>query len=132
MAKTILVMFPIQAGKELLELLDKSEFDARVAAWIYSREDDEWKLVLAAPSIEKTGYSPVYGLIQTLLPRLPRHEEALRELQLSDIALYGFTDYFIREFRRRVHVGREDPPQLMRLASIEGVPVDEAYVYRSI
>ena len=33
---------------------------------------------------------------------------------------------------RIVHVEREAPPQLMRLASIEGVPVDEAYVYRSI
>ena len=71
-------------------------------------------------------------MIQSLLPDLPRHDEALRQMTLSDIALRRFNEYFTREFRRIVHVGREDPPKLIRLASIEGVPVDEAYVYRSI
>ena len=55
MAKTILVMFPMQAGKELFDLLDATEFDARVAAWVYNRDDDEWKLTLASPFVEKTG-----------------------------------------------------------------------------
>ena len=132
MAKTVLVMFPMQAGKELLDLLDKTDFDARVAAWIYNREDDEWRLALASPFIERCGEGSGYQLLQTLLPRLPRHEEALREIRLGDIDLYAFRSHFIREFRRRVHVEREDSPQLMRLFSIEGVPVDEAYVYRSI
>ena len=132
MAKTILVMFPMQAGKGLLDLLDETEFDVRVAAWIYNREEDEWKFTLASPFIEKNGALTAFRLLQTLLPKLPRHDEALRQMTLSDISLRGYKEYFTREFFRIVHVGREDPPQLMRLASIEGVPVDEAYVYRSI
>lgn len=132
MAKTILVMFPMQAGKALLNLLDETEFDARVAFWRYSREDDEWRFVLASPFIEKNGEGSGYRLLQTLLPKLPYYEEALRQITLSDIELYAFRSHFIKAFRRSVHVGLEDPPQLMRLSSFEGVPVDEAYVYRSI
>ena len=125
-------MFPIPAAKRLIEELDKTEFEVVMASWLYNREDDEWKLVIASPFIDKNGALAGYKFVRETLDQIPQDpEESLRPLTTLDIVLRGSKDRFTKEFRKRVEVGRDEYPKMVRLNPIEGVPIDDAYVYRS-
>jgi len=49
MAETILVKSDIDAGQELLRILDDSGFPVSAAAWIYFPDAEEWRLVMRTP-----------------------------------------------------------------------------------
>ena len=49
MAETILVNSDIEAGRELVRVLDESGFPVTAAAWIYFPDVQEWRLVIRTP-----------------------------------------------------------------------------------
>jgi hypothetical protein len=53
MAETILVNSDIEAGRELVGLLDEAGFPVTAAAWIYFPDIGEWRLVIRSPKAAK-------------------------------------------------------------------------------
>jgi len=49
MVKPDLTTQMIDAGRQLLELLDRQQFGARASFWFYFPESDRWRFVVASP-----------------------------------------------------------------------------------
>jgi len=49
MAEAVLVNDDIQAGSELVQILDEARFPVTGAAWIYFPDAEEWRLVIRTP-----------------------------------------------------------------------------------
>jgi hypothetical protein len=45
----------IDAGRELLEALDRAKFRARACFWFYFPESDRWRFVVASPEVRSRG-----------------------------------------------------------------------------
>ena len=70
MDKTVLVDEMIGAGRKLIEALDESPFKVTAAMWFYLSENDEWRLIIASPYIDKEGPRKSYEFIQDQLDKL--------------------------------------------------------------
>ena len=53
MAQPILVKEDIEAGMELVRLLDAKNFTVTAAAWIYFPDIEEWRLLVRTPRAEQ-------------------------------------------------------------------------------
>ncbi len=130
MAKTILVMFPLQAGKRLIELLDKTDFDVQVAFWYYHEERDVWYLTLASPLVDKLGPTEPYLRLRTMIDTMEQDpDESLVPLSLDNIEVRGMKYPLIKDVQKQIKTDIDQRIQPFR-AYAGGIYLD-SYVYRS-
>ena len=138
MAKTILVMFPLEEGKRLIDALEQEGIPLKAALWLYFDEADEWRLVLASPLIDTKGPRHVYERIQAVLDA---NKENM-SISLSDISLLSPDDPIIKPLtealnekvanegmrvKKSVITGKGDDGRHHRQAS--SVYLEDAYIY---
>jgi len=113
----------IQAGKHLIEELDRHKFLAKTALWLYEEEVDRWSLVIATPHRRSMGPLKSYRSVQKVLSGIET------TLDLGSISLVDTKDRLIKglstPFRRRADAAG----YRLSHAIISGRVVD-AYIYR--
>jgi hypothetical protein len=123
---TVLVDTDIEAGRRLLDSLDKANFPVDAALWLYSPDSDDWRLTIASNLVDSLGPLQTYGRIQTVLTTMP---PGFR-LALKDIAVVSPKSPLIQALRDSVPVAADGREFRLRQSAISGVFVDDAYIYR--
>jgi hypothetical protein len=97
MDKATLVGIDLEAGRDLLKLLDEAKFKVTAAAWVHLPEFSDWRLWIASPVYDSEGIFEALRRIQVVLrkasPRMP--------IELDQITVVSPKDPVIRDLRRR-------------------------------
>lgn len=124
MATTQLVSDLIDAGERLIEILDGEQISVTSAFWYYDTDAEQWRLILAIPSVEEQGAAEAQKVIGAVLQR-----GAVPQLFLRDIAIVSPRDPVVSALRRvvRGQVGKT------RVAgsTVGNVFIQDSLVYRS-
>ena len=127
MGSAVLVDEKIKGGKALVEALDQMGFLVRSAFWLYSSEDDSWRLVIASPLVGELGQLECYGRVDAALLSLQEPPFALRE-----IALVKETEQLVEFLRTAINTGPTGTRAIRWTRnSVGGIYVDDALIYRS-
>jgi hypothetical protein len=118
----------IEAGVALIRRLDESGFSPCAAFWIYSPEANDWKLKIANAKVGEEGPRKAYGKIHDILLE---HPDEFNELSLDDISLTRPDESFIKLLRRAIHTGEGISGIRFKDAAVDGVFIDDAYIYRA-
>jgi uncharacterized membrane protein len=118
----------IEAGAELVTLLDQGGMQPDAALWVYQPELKSWKLVLAEAKISKDGPREVYRQIQKYLTKLPEHHR--NTLSLEDIALAKPDSLLIRLLKGVIKTGSGVSGIRFQNNVINGTLIEDAYIYR--
>src|SRR5438094_8112883 len=111
MDRTLLVMFPLEAGNQLVEALDKDGFDVQAALWLYRSESDTWSLIIASKLVDKIGSTEAYIRILSKLKSIRESLEPLvNDLYMKDITILSPTNSLVRALRKVTHVEKGEPP----------------------
>jgi hypothetical protein len=132
MVQEILVKEPlekekIEAGKELLLRLAKTDFKVVAALWMWNVQRPRWRLILASSSVGQKGLRQAYGKIDDALYGKPHR---IAEVDLADVHPMDTTKPLIKALRAHAKKYHTD----MAGKRLDGywlgdVSVDDAYVY---
>jgi hypothetical protein len=120
-----LVGLDVEAGRQILLLLDDAKFKVVAAFWRYSSESEDWRLWIATPLVDLRGKLAAYRRLDQIVRTQAPH------LLLSPlITLVGTKEKVIRGLRRIF--GKAASVDGMRLGNnfVDGELIEAAYVYR--
>jgi hypothetical protein len=129
MVETELVTEDIANGERAVKALDDEQAGVRSAFWLYDRDAAEYRLILALPSVDREGPEAGYKLVQRALVkhRIP--------LPLRRVVVVGVNEPLPRGVHRAVgsitDTGAESMRARLGRRVIDGITIDDAYVYRS-
>ena len=95
MDKTTLVTSDFAIGSKLVEALDSSALQIKVALWLCSSEYEDWRFVLASPRLDAAKSSEAYGLVYDALAA-----EGISLEQTPTLLILKMSDPFVRALRR--------------------------------
>jgi hypothetical protein len=128
MVAAALVDSKIDAGRQLVELLDRSEFRVDAALWLLREESGSWRLVLATPLFDVIGSRETYRRLQQVLR--DESPEQAPAFGINEIQVLSPKDDLIRLFKTAVRTGSTLSGFRFTGNTINGVYIDDAYVYR--
>jgi hypothetical protein len=88
----------LDAGRRLLELLDRRKFPARACFWFYFPEAGRWRFVVASPEVRVHGPRAAYRKIQTVARAIP---DAAEVFGPGDVTVVKDND----PLARKIHEG---------------------------
>lgn len=125
MAETIFVNSDIEAGRELVSLLDDAGFPVTAAAWIYFPDVEEWRLVIRSPKAAKN--------LQEALLELARAMDAKGDLRkwldLARVKLVAPSDRMLEAMGKVVRITGLSTVRFNRNV-VNGIYIDDALIYR--
>ncbi len=130
MVAKILVDRDIEAGRLLVEELNRCGALVTAAFWFYDTESERYLLYLTTTDYPREGPLKIYELVQSALQRLP----AEKRLSLTDVKVVSPSDktvFAIGQAIQTDHFISKDPPRLMR-SFLGDVYVEDALIYRMI
>lgn len=127
MVETNLNKEQIDAGAALVQKLDECGIAPDVALWLYSSEEQAWKLVLVEVKLSKVGPRAAYAQIQAILAK---NASDLSGLALEDLVLEKPDARIIELIRKAVRTGRRISGIRFRNNVINGTLIEDAYIYR--
>ena len=127
MVKAELTTEMIDAGRQLLELLDREKFRARACFWFYFPESERWRFVVASPEVRARGSHAAYRKIQILARRVPRAADLFAP---GDVTVVKDNDPLVVVLRKAVSTGPGISGVRFTSNSINGTFIDDAYIYR--
>lgn len=128
MAADQLVKSEINAGLQLVRVLDAAGFDVKAALWLYSSDADKWRFVIATPDVPKQ-ISQKYLDAATALSSWREANPGRPVLDLSRVRLVGPDDPLIRGLTPILHL---DGLGEIRFSHnlVNGIYVEDALVHR--
>jgi hypothetical protein len=124
MYKTILVKELIEDGENLLQELDRRHFPISAAFWYDSPDRDAWNLYIVSEAAHQPGPLEAYMRIQQAMGGLK-----LMSLSVDDIVVLSPQRSAFRDLRRTIE-GVSQMSVSGERVKLEGVPLQDAYVYR--
>lgn len=127
MDTTPLVDRDVEAGRQVVQTLDRAGFPVTVAFWYYIAEEDDWRLKIASPRVRERGPIKCYAAIRQALT------DAGVEFPTLRLAVVGLKDRLVSALR----IGAETDPapflgsHSLRHSGVGGAYVEGAYVYRA-
>jgi len=125
MAQPVLVKDDVEAGMELLRVLDASNFPITGAAWIYFPDIEEWRLVIRSPRAEQN----LQGALLDIAIAMDAAGDLRSRLDLSRMKLVPPSDRMLQAMGSVVHA-----PGLSNIRFsknlINGIYIDDALIYR--
>ena len=115
----------VNTGRELIEQLDNKNLSINSALWLYSSDSDSWKLLIASPLVRHKGPRHLYKLIQSALLRFQR-----RPISLSDISVLDDKNKMISNLKSAVHTGQGLANIRFTHNFVNGILIEDAYIYR--
>ena len=117
----------IDAGAKLVQKLNKRGLAPDAAFWLYSLEEQTWKLVLVEVKLAKKGPKAAYAEIQKILA----DEKELGNLKLDDLVLEKPDTRIVELIRKAMRTGSGIAGIRFKNNVIDGTLIDDAYVYRA-
>lgn len=116
----------IADGRRLVEALDSSGFDVSAAFWHHWPDSDEWRLVIASPTVAENGPKAAYTHIRSLLSRM----EPPLDLTLEDISVQPTNATMVERLGRVVAPFAVGSAARRGWAGIADAYIFDDYVYR--
>ena len=129
MAKaTLVVTFPLEAGKQVVDLLEENGIPVSAAFWYYKAAYDEWKLYISSKLTSSLGTLRLYDRVYKILDEA----KSPPDMDRSDIVIVSSKASIMDSMRWTAKVLRGEPGRLVRgiARNEDDPPIDEAYVYR--
>ena len=111
----------IEAGRKLVEALDRASFPIEAAVWRYFPDASEWRLVIASKLVDQVGPRETYKTLQPLLGT---------DLSLRDVSVVSPQDDFVRLLRKAIRTGPGISSIRFTGNTIDGVFIEDALIYR--
>jgi len=125
MAETVLVNSDIEAGRELVRLLDAAGFPVTAAAWIYFPDVEEWRLVIRSPKAAKNLQE---GLLE-LARAMDAKGDLRSRLNLARVKLVPPSDRMLEAMGKAVRISGLSTVRFSRNI-VNGIYIDDALIYR--
>jgi hypothetical protein len=125
MAQAVLVDEDINAGRELVQLLDESGFPVTAAAWIYFPDIEEWRLVVGTPRASQKLQDAYLDIAVAMDAR----GDLRKRIDLARLKLVPPTDRMLQAMGRAVSVTGLGTMRFQR-SVINGIYIDDALIYR--
>ncbi len=119
----------IEAGGRLIDHLDRGNFPVHAALWLYYLEAELWRLVIASPGIKSHGPRKTYMRVQAILSQIPEGET---RVGIQNISVVDADDLFISILRSAIKTGQGISGIRFSRNTIDGIFVEDAYIYRLI
>ena len=115
----------IEAGKSVIESLDRRRFVVDAALWFYLTDQNQWRLLLASPEVHLDGPRKTYKrLLQAF------RNAAVHGLSFEDVAIVDTRDPLIQLFRVALRTDRSVGGVRFSRNTVNGQFIEDAYVYR--
>ncbi len=115
----------IEAGKSIVESLDRRRFLVDAALWYYLTDQNQWRLVLATPELHVEGPRKTYRrLVQAL------RNAAIHGVSLEDLAVLDTRDPLIQLLRGALKTDRSVRGIRFSKNTVNGQFIEDAYIYR--
>jgi hypothetical protein len=111
-----------------LSKLDEIEFNVKAALWFYVQDSEEWRLIIASPIVDKDGPKKAYEKVQSQLQEL----DGRYKLSLRNISLVSPSDKLIKALKSVFKLDKAISPIRFTRNVINGVFIEDAYIYRLI
>ena len=126
MDRAILVEPKIKIGEELVQLLDFSQFPMDAAFWLFMSEPERWRLIIASRLVDSKGPKAAYREIQSVMSQWSERAK----LSLDEISVVSPKDSLIKALRKAEKAGPTLTGTRMSRSAIDGVYIEDAYIYR--
>ena len=128
MVETTLTKELIDAGAKLVEKLDERGLAPDLAFWLYSPEEQGWKLLLVEVKLSAKGPKAAYSEIQKILAR---YQQEIGNLRLDDLVLEKPDARIVELIRRAVRTRPAVSGIRFKNNVVDGTLIDDAYIYRA-
>lgn len=125
MARAAVVDPDIEGGRRLIEALDAAGFPVSSAFWFFDPSPEDWRLVISTPMVDTKGPLKAYEAIDPVLQNL-----GPVEFRLIDIVAVGAKDRWVTPLRAAIHTGPGITGMRIRRNVLNGLQVEDAYIYR--
>ncbi len=117
----------IRNGRELVRILDRKDFPLYGALWFYFSESDEWRLLLATSLVDEVGPRETYTRVRKVLSQKIKPSQ---RIPLKRISVLSPGDELIQLLGTVIKTGRTISGTRFRHNTINGILIEDAYVYR--
>jgi hypothetical protein len=114
----------IADGRGFVQALDGAGIVSSAALWLWWPNENTWRFVLSSPLVQKGSDMPVK--IAAVLATMPADFAVTRD----NILLYELQDPAIQTLHKAIQTGPGITAMRMSGNVINGVRIDDAYVYR--
>lgn len=111
-------------GRSFLQALDAAGIVSSAALWLWQSNDKAWRYVLSSPLVQPGADMPVK--IAAVLATMPAGFAVDRD----NLRLYTLQDPAIQTLHKAIQTGPGITAMRMTGNVINGVRIDDAYVYR--
>jgi hypothetical protein len=118
----------IDAGARLVKKLDEHGLAPDVAFWLYSPEEQTWKLLLVEVKLAKKGPKAAYSEVQKILAK---YAQELENIKLDDLVLEKPDARMVELIRKAVRTGPAVSGIRFKNNVVDGTLIDDAYIYRA-
>ena len=118
----------IDAGASLVKKLDERGLAPDMAFWLYSSEEQTWKLLLVEVKLAKKGPKAAYSEVQKILAK---YAQELGNLKLDDLVLEKPDARIVELIRKAVRTGPAVSGIRFKNNVVDGTLIDDAYIYRA-
>ncbi len=117
----------LSAGAELTRRLDESRFIVSASLWFYISESNTWRFIIASPEVRTQGLKKAYKQVQSVVSRI---SEGQTKIPLKDITLADSKDSLISLLKVAIKIGDGISGIRFSQNMINGVLIEDAYIYR--
>jgi len=117
----------VQAGRQLVELLDRQNFRAPGYFWFYFPESDRWRFVVASPEVRLHGPHAAYRKVEEIARKVP---DSTKFFAAGDLTVIKDDDPLVVLLRKAISTGPGISGIRFTNNSINGTVIDDAYIDR--
>jgi len=125
MAQAVLVKEDIESGRDLIRLLDDSNFPVTAAAWIYFPDIEEWRLVIGTSRADRQ----LQDAYLDIAVAMDAKGDLRRRIDLARVKLVPPSDRMLQAMGRAVRAPGLNAIHFQR-SVINGIYIDDALIYR--
>ena len=118
----------IAAGERLARHLNVSELPIDALLWFYSPEENSWRYLVASPEVSRLGPKAVYQKIRGIIEQLSDKEGEI--VPWDDIFVVDSNDPFIQLLRQGIRTGDDIAQIRFSRNVVNGVLIEDAYIYK--
>jgi hypothetical protein len=118
----------ISAGDRLARHLVASKLPIDGLLWLYIPESNSWRFVVATSEVSASGPKSVYQRMRAIIEQMPQSDDQV--VSWDDIFVVDTKDPLIQLLRQAMHNGRDVSGTRFSRNVVNGVLIEDAYVYR--
>ncbi len=115
----------IATGAELTKSLDRAQWPVVASLWLFNPERNDWRLLLASPKVDQEGPRESYRHVDEVLRGMST------EVTLANVSVISPKDPIVRAIQSVYRADRDIEIHRRFRTAINGVFIDDAYVYRA-